>query len=205
MSSVVKGRFAYKRLTQTAGTVITQVVEPKMNGSKAIITRIAYLCGATAHTLIVLKALAKTVATAAQVATDTAITVASKAFRGDNVAASDYIVVRHTDGTYGAYLVSAVSTLTFTIPALAAAVAINSPVWIMGAVGETEHINFNAVASVLNQFGDPLGGLASGGYRSVSSGTVYQRSGNDDPLIVYSANGTNAGVFESISGIYGNL
>lgn len=201
----MKGSFGYKRVTQTAGTVITRLIEPAMRGAKTRLTQLSYVSGGTQHTLTILKALARTTVTAVQAASDTAVSVASKAFRGDTVAASDYIVIQHNDGTFGAYLVSSVTNLTFTIPSLAAALAIGNFVWILGATGEAEHVVLSPLVSALTRYQDSLGGIACSGYRSVSGGTVYQRSGNDDPLLIHSNNATAAGVIESASGYYGSV
>lgn len=204
--SLMKGTFAFKRATQTAGTAITQLIQPQMRGSRTRLTQLSYLCGATIHTLTCLKPLAKTTVATAANASATSLIVTSAAFRGDTIAANDYIIVQHTDKSFGAYLVSAVATVTtLTIPALSAAAAAGCSVWILGATGEAEHAQFKPLASTLSRFQDSIGGLCASGYLTVSSGTTYKRSGNDDPLLVHSDNATNAGVFESISGYYGTL
>jgi hypothetical protein len=204
LSPIFKGSFDKKRKTETAGTEILQVIEPSMKGAKSRITSVIYTCGSTAHTLSLMKALAKTTTTAAKVATDTTLPVTSASFLNQTIAANDFIVVKHTDGTYGAYKVSGISSLTLTINALSADVAAGSPVWVMGAIGEAEHRQILVIASVMNQFRDPTGGLCTTGYRSVYSGTVYKRSGNDDPILVHSGNATAAGVLEAVSGYYGS-
>ena len=210
----VKGTFNIGlRRTETAGTAIVIVIPPARRGARTRITGIVYTNGSTAHTLRVLKALARTTVATAAAINATTLVVTSASFRGDTLAASDYIVVQHDDGTYGAYLVSAVATVTtLTIanhssPAttgLSVACAAGNRVWLMGAIGEAEHRTILAVASVVNSYNDAVSGLASSGYRSVASGTVYTRSGNDDPLIAYSNNATAAGAFESVSGYYGS-
>lgn len=200
---VHKGSFAKKRITQTAGTEILQLIEPSMKGARTRITNLVYTSAGTAHTVSILKALARTTVTEAAIATATSLKVASASFLNQTIAASDYIVVRHTDGTFGAYKVSGISSLTLTINALSAAVGVGALVWVMGAIGEAEHIQINPPISATTRFADPHG-IAVTGYRSVYSSTVYSRSGNDDPLLVHSGNGTAAGSFESISGFYGS-
>lgn len=204
LSILNKGTFAKKRLTQTAGTEILQVIEPSMKGAKARITGIIYTAAATAHTLSLMKALNKTTTTTAKVATDTTLVLTVATFLNQTLAASDYVVVKHTDGTYGAYKISGISGTTITINALSADVAAGQPVWMMGSISEAEHCQILTIASVMNQFRDAISGLCVTGYRSVYSGTVYQRSGNDDPILVHSGNATNAGVLESVSGYYGS-
>jgi hypothetical protein len=203
-SPLVKGTFHKKRNTVAFGTIITQVIEPAMKGAKTRITAMDYICGGTAHTVTVMKALAKTKTTAAAVATGTALVLEAATFLNQTIAANDFIVVKHTDGTYGVYLVSALTTLTVTIGALSADVASGSPVWIMGATGEAEHIPFLVTASVRNTYYDPIAGVVTSGYRSVYGGTVYQRSGNDDPLLIHSNNATATGILEHVSGYYGS-
>lgn len=201
---VHKGSFAKKRITQTAGTEILQLIEPSMKGARTRITNLVYTSLGTAHTISILKALARTTVTEAEDAASTELKVASAAFLNQTLAANDYVVVRHTDGTFGAYKVSAVAGVTtLTIPALSAAVGVGALVWVMGAIGEAEHNQIAPPVSAQTRYADPHG-IAVTGYRSVYSSTVYQRSGNDDPLLVHSGNATAAGVFESISGFYGS-
>jgi hypothetical protein len=202
-SQVYKGSFAKKRKTETAGTEILQLIEPSMKGARTRITSLVYTSLGTAHTISILKALNRTTLTAAAAATDTAVTVASASFLNQTIAANDYIVIRHTDGTFGAYKVSAIASLTLTIPALAAAAGVGALVWIMGAIGEAEHVQIAPPVSAQTRYADE-NGIAVTGYRSVYSSTVYSRSGNDDPLLIHSGNATAAGVIESVAGSYGS-
>jgi hypothetical protein len=133
----IKGRFGLDRLTQTAGTVITQVVPPNTKGGRAVITNVAYVCAATAHTLTFMKALGQTVATAAAASGQAVVNVEAKTFLDQTVAANDFAVVQHSDGTYGVYLVSSVSSLAITFASnLTAAVADNAKIWWFGAAAE---------------------------------------------------------------------
>ncbi|MCX8126976.1 MAG: hypothetical protein N3E40_07585, partial [Dehalococcoidia bacterium] len=146
--------------------------------------------------------------TAASASGSSTVTLSSLAFRGDVLAANDHLVIRHSDGTYGVYVVSSVNTTTRVVTlssSLTAAVAANAPVWIMGATGESEHVTFGTTANAVQTFESALAGIAVSGYRSVASGTIYSRSGNDDPLVVHSPNDTAAGVIENCSGYYGSV
>jgi hypothetical protein len=198
-----KGTFHQPRITETAGTAIVSTIPPAMRGAKTRLTFLEYVCSTTAHTLRLMVALNRVSTTAAAAASATSLVLSAATFRGDTLASGDYIVVKHTDGTYGAYLVSALSVLTVTIPALAKAVASGNPVWIMGAIGEAEHKQILVTASVRQQWSAPTG-LMTTGYRTVVAGTTYARSGNDDPMIVYSNNATAAGLLENASGYYGS-
>lgn len=203
-----KGAFSNaNRATANANTAITVLVNPAMRGAKTRITNINYTNGNTTHLITVLKALARVSTTAANASANT-ITLSSMAFRGDTLAGSDYVVVEHSDGSYGAYSVSSVNTTTLVATLasnLTVAVASGAKVWIMGATGEAEHKTMLAPVSSLSRFESALAGIVTSGYRSVSGGTVYQRSGNDDPLLVHSNNGTAAGVIEVVSGYYGTV
>jgi hypothetical protein len=201
----IKGRFGLDRLTQTAGTVITQVVPPNTKGGRAVITNVAYVCAATAHTLTFMKALGQTVATAAAASGQAVVNVEAKTFLDQTVAANDFAVVQHSDGTYGVYLVSSVSSLAITFASnLTAAVADNAKIWWFGAAAEAQHQQILVTASVRNDYADPIAGVSQSGYGPTTiSSTVYSgRSGIGDPIIVHSNNATNAGLLELVSGYY---
>lgn len=201
----VKGTFHKKRVTAAAGTAFTQLIEPAMKGVKTRITEVLYRGGNTAHTLTFLKALARTTAAAAAAASATELTVTSDSFLNQTIAASDYIVVKHSDGTFGAYLVSANASKVLTIPALSAAVAAGAPVWIMGATGESEHITVQSLVNTDLRLESAVSGVVTSGFGPVTySSTTYSRTGNDDPILIHSNNATGAGVLENVSGYYGS-
>lgn len=205
-SSSIKGTFSTQnRVTASAGTAFTFVVPVPFYGARTRITELNILSGSTAHLITIMKPLARTYATVAQAASDTSLTLNSVSRIGANMGSSDYVVVQHSDGTFGVYAVSAVNTTTkvVTISALSAAVAANAMVWQLGTLTSTPHVTFTNVASVLNRWSSPIAGLATTGYKLVVSTTVYSRSGNDDPLVVYCPNTTAAAVLESCSGVYG--
>lgn len=205
---VFKGSFSLGRLTASAGTPLRLLIPPAMRGARTRITGLSYRAAGTAHTLTVLKALERTTTAAAANSGATTVTLSSLAFRGDILAANDHLVIMHADRTFGVYVVSSVNTATRVVTlatALTAAVNAGAPVWIMGAVSESEHIQIGTTANTLLTLTNDLAGIAVSGYRSTVGGTVYQRSGNDDPLIVYSPNDTAAGVIELCTGYYGSV
>jgi hypothetical protein len=200
---IVKGRFGLDRKTETAGTAIVHCIPPSLRGGKAIITNIDYVAAATAHTLTIFKAIAKTTTTAAAAASQAVVALTAKTFRGDTLAANDFVVIQHTDGTFGVYVVSSVSGLNVTMTGNVSAISANAPVWIMGAVGEAEHVQILTIASVRNNYASAFAGIAQSGFYT-SNADGYNRSGIDDPLLVHSNNATNAGFLENVSGYYAN-
>lgn len=192
--------------TASAGTAIMACVPPSENlRLKTRIMGMAYISAGTAHTLTVMKALAKTSTTAAAAAGATSIAVASTSFgAAQTLAASDFAVIRLQVATgyiYQLLAVSGVSTLTLTVTALETAAPSGSPVWLFGTAAESNaglDVYLPTVsAKTQYNFGD--GGVSTSGFKVEVSNVVYQRSGRGDPLIVNSTNGTAAGTIESIS------
>ena len=197
------GRKNNGKNTQTAGTIITSVIRPDPSGrGKSVITALSYLPGSTAHTLTVMRPQGSTLVTSAAAASQADIVLDSISLAKDylgvslaeNLAANDFIVVKHTDGTYGVYKISSIATLTLTLTAnLAKAVAADSQVWGLYEVGRTlgiEHTIFPTVASTLFAPAvDPSVGLAE----SFKVG---------EPLVLHSDNATAAGVLNYLSAAY---
>ncbi len=189
---IFKGSFHVGSKTATAGTVFTALIPPKPQ-AYAKIARMVYTTAGTAHTLSVLKAQGKTTTTAAQVATDTALTLSSislaldenGASLSENLAASDYVVVQHTDGTWGAYLISSVSGSTLTIGALAKAVANGATVYGMYEVARTvgkaswQVTTRTSTTETFETYDSAIGVVASAKV--------------NEPLLVHSSNVTAAG------------
>lgn len=181
--------FHFFHQTQTAGTVILQLIPP-MADLIARLTSLVYTAGTTAHDLIFMRARGQVKTTAASAASATTITVDSTSFSGETIAANDYLVVEHGDGTYGAYLVSSVAALVVTINALAKAVNAGAKVFVMGAPGDAAHSTLKSIASTRIEFADYVSGIAQGGFED---GTAYARTGRGDPVLIYTTNATNAG------------
>jgi len=196
----VSGTFHFYTTTQTAGTVITQLIPPSPSVSQKVrLTKIVYTPGATVHNLILMRAAEQVLTTAAAAASATTIVVDSSGFAGQTIASGDYLVVEHADGTCGLYLASALATLTVTINALSKAVNSGARVWILGSISETWHSTLPTVASIRNDFAEPIGGLAQSGW---DDGTSYARDGRGEPMVIYSANATNAGTLNHGTAIY---
>lgn len=175
--------------TETAGTAITELIPPKDN-YRANLISLTYTPAATAHDLVLMKAIAKVNLTAASAASDTTLDLSLATFGGDTLASGDYVVLEHGDGTHGLYLASGLATLVLTVNAISKAANSGAEVWIMGAPSDsTYHQTIKSIASTRTTHYNGEAGLMATGY---DIGT-YSRDGYGDPLVIYSANGTNAG------------
>ncbi len=175
--------------TETAATAITELIPPREN-YRATLVALTYTPAATAHDLVLMKAIAKVSLTAASAASDTTLDLSSATFGGDTLASGDYVVLEHGDGTHGLYLGSGLATLVLTVNAISKAANSGADVWIMGAVTDsTYHQTIKSIASTRTTHYNGEAGLITTGY---DIGT-YSRDGYGDPLVIHSANGTNAG------------
>lgn len=175
--------------TQTAATPIIQLIPP-LTGRKVRITSLVYTAAGTVHDLILMRAGNQVLTTAAAAAAATTLVLDSASFVGQTIASGDYLVVEHSDGTFGYYLASGLASLTVTINALTKAVSAGAKVWIMGSISEAWHSTLKSIASTRIEFRDPSSGIAESGWED---GTSYSRGGDGDPMMIYSANGTAAG------------
>jgi hypothetical protein len=210
-SSNIRGAGNLSNLTATAGTVIMGVVPPAQNRRyKTRIYGLSYVAAATAHAITIMKALGKSALTAAAASGATTLTVASLSFgRAQSMAASDFAVIclRDTAGKvkYQLCAVSGVTGLVLTVGALEAPAPLGAEIWYFGTAAETggDQVVMTATASARTQwfFGDA--GVATSGYLDEASDVIYSRNGAGDPMIVHSANGTNAGTIENVS--YGHV
>jgi hypothetical protein len=198
---IFKGSSHVGSKTAAAGTVFTGLIPPKAQAYSKI-ARMVYTTAGTAHTLSVLKAQGRTTTTAAQIATDTSLTLSSISLAYDengaslseNLAASDYVVVQHTDGTWGAYLMSGISGNTLTIGALAKAVASGAVVYGMYEVARTTgkaswQVTTRTSTTETFETYDPAVAV-------VSSSKV------NEPLLIHSNNATAAGTLLYVSAVY---
>lgn len=186
-------------LTQTAGVLI-QAVVPARAGLRAVITLLMYLSQATAHTITILRSLARTKCTVAVSSIGGAtITVKDSLFVASNpISSNDYLVIRETDSVCRPYKVSSVSgtgNVSITLTAnLTTGVAVNSDVWWMGITTDTDprtgsaHPVFISTANVTAQF--PANGSIPLGLAALDK---------DEPLLVSSNNATNAGTIAMLS------
>jgi len=190
--------------TETAGTVIEEIVPPKEN-MIARITGIIYEAAATAHTLTVMRAVANTSCSKYSASGQTVLNVLQPDAMKDSagadeaLAANDFVVYQTEDGTYGASKVSSVSGNAITMTAnLAGTVDEGGTIWLMGELARTTHVAMNAKASTVNI----LEGLAIQAGLPQQASPKNIRDGANDPLLIQSDNATNAGFLRSISGVY---
>lgn len=210
MDRIHAGSFQYIKQTQTAGTIIEQVI-PANPGTKARVTSCVYDCGTTAHTLSFLKALAvgtlqsQPAVSATSLIVDTASLVAAY-MGGDILSTNDRICYQYSDGTWEANTVSAINTTTgaLTVTALSSIRRLLSGqrIYYMGIPGDTSQLLITAKASTLQYFQDPISGIAESGFDRVVTDVRYRRSGFGDPMIFNSNNATAAGILEQLSGYY---
>jgi hypothetical protein len=200
--------------TATAATAITGLIPPKGDNYKTKITKAVYTPAATAHDLIIMKALARTTVLTSAVDGATTLVLPDGAngdefLNGEALASGDYIIVKYDDGFYGILAVSANTAGSLTVGALAQPITAGAPVWLMGAPGQAGtpaiHLTYKCVASTRMVFGDAEAGCAESGFETVVSNTYYSRSGFGDPLMLYSANGTNAGFLNEVCATYHRL
>lgn len=192
--------FDFSELTQAANTPIVQVIPPLVNssnvvsaGAKTRLLFLTYTAAGTAHDVVVMRSLNSTRTTEAAAATATSLVLAEVDMVGDTIASGDYLVVQHTDGSFGAYLASALASFTVTIGALAKGVALGGKVWIMGAPSDTTyHRKLTTTANTANTWNPGVSGICTSGFNT----GAYAETGKGEPLIVYSANATNAGTIK---------
>lgn len=189
--------------TASAGTEITVVVPGFGVGSprRRRLTTVQYRAAATAHTLSLLRPAANVTLTAAADAAATELVVSSASRLDGNIASGDYLVFRDANGTWHVRKASGLSTLTVTVPAISTALAADTVVWLMGAVGTAHNASLPCTASVVNLYHDGLGGVFQGGFDVFATAARYKRSGAGDPLLLVSSNGTNAGNFELVTAV----
>lgn len=207
--------FGYGKNTQTAGTIITQVIPP-VGGKRAKLTKLVYTCGATLHTITVMRALARTTLSAAAAAAQAVINLtrdpgayaanatsdgrATPSVADNVIAANDFLLIAKPDGTWHFAQVSSVATLAITLTANVptGGFAAGADVYFFGIITDTDP-NTGAAHPILTLIGgtSALTTLTGDGAPLVE--TVLQ----DSPMVIHSGNATNAGVLEQASGAYG--
>jgi hypothetical protein len=189
--------------TETAGTVITQVV-PRVEGLIARINHLTYTSAGTAHTITVMRATADTTADGRAAAGQKVVTLSNisamntvNSSADEDIAASDYLAWVDDEGKIAFDIVASISssavtmTVNFTNP-----IPDGSPVWIFGALARASHLSFSPPASATTVM--PLNAQA-GIPKQLDSN---ERSGVGDPILIQSSNGTSAGTIASTSGAY---
>lgn len=183
------GGNGFGSVTAAAGTAITRMIPPRRNAFTRLM-KTAYTAAATAHNLVAMRSLgrAKTVGTAA--ASQAVITLdVNPSPAGNTIAASDLVIIRKDDGNL---LLGTVSSWNGTTKALtlaanlAVALSAGADVWMMGVAADTDprtgevHPTFTCAASATTTLEETTIGVL---------GTIDK----DEPILLFSANGTNAG------------
>lgn len=189
--------------TQTAGTVIRQLVPPNRLGYTRV-TKVVYTCAGTAHTVTCLRPLGKTTIASAGAAGQAVINLTADpgvaaAYGGisNAIAANDLVAIRTaSDGITRLYTVSSVATLAITLTGnLSVAVAAGDTVWFFGITTDTDgrtgaaHPALLPPASATTTYEDREGGVVA----SVAK---------DEPILVSSNNATAAGTLAQLSWCY---
>lgn len=214
ISSLMK-LFAFGKLTQTAGTVISRFVPP-VKTMRPVVDKIVFTNSTTAHTLTAFLPLGMTRVKTAAAAAATTFDVTfdpgdytkslnnftrgfTPSVANNLIAASDYIAVELPDGNWSVGTVSAVTTnsdgsvtLTYTVPT--------------GGFNANARVHFFGVTTDVN----PRTGLAHQQFAGVASDTtVFQDDAGvvvgaaiGDSVLIQSNNATAAGTIDRISGGY---
>lgn len=182
----------YGTTTQTAGTAITRVIPPKATG-RACVGNWKYTAAATAHTITMMVTLAQTTVAseAASGATTVTLTTIPTAADGSILAANDFLIMQYEDGSWASFLVSSLSGLVVTVPALAQKILKNSVAYFMGAPGDHASRQFTVPASGTYDF------IASDFRIRAATGLLPGQ-----PILVHSNNATNAGTMYHTSYYY---
>ena len=209
------GSLSLGKVTQTADTVITQLVPP-VKGAYAALARVQYLASTTAHTLTVLRPLNWTTFSADAAAGQAVVNLledpgsysttwagrigpagATPSTANNGIAANDFVVYELPDGNYVMDTVSSVSSLAITL-------ATNVPtggvkkggrLWFFGITTDTSpqtkkaHTQFTLAASATTTL-------------AKKQGVFYRSLNRYDPLILHSDNATAAGTLERTTVLY---
>lgn len=198
MTRSLVGRFAVPYQTQTAGTIIVDVVPPR-SGLYTVLNTLAYTNSTTAHTLTIMRSQGSTTASAAAASGQAVLNFSSISLAKDvagnslseDLAANDFCVVAHSDGTYGVYKISSISTLAVTFTSnLTQAVASGAAIYGMYEVGRTtgvKHLQFTLPASATTYLPNNPSGNGSD---EIGFANALKIS---EPLVIHSDNSTAAG------------
>lgn len=212
LSNVFDRAFRAARLTETAGTVINRVIPPLAN-RRTRITTIDVVCGSTAHTLSIMRALGRTTLSAAALASQAVINLTAdpgavvSPYTGVNaIAANDYLVIEKPDGSMHLGIVSSVATLAITLTANVPTGGFNNgaDVWFFGIPSDAGHQQHLLTASARNLIQDIVAGVFTSGKVEGEDKTSIPRSlsGYHEPLIVSINNASAASFLERVNGYY---
>ena len=185
---------AYGSKTAAFGTAITRVVSPRA-GLRAAVSGFAYTAGTTAHTLTFLTAQSETTISteAASGQAVIALTTIPTASDGSLLAANDFVIVQHEDGSWSDYVVSSISGLNVTLTGnLSKKVLKGSRVFFMGVIADHPDRQYTIAASTTLQI--------SGGDVRLRCATANK---DNEPILAHSANATVAGTLVWLGFTYG--
>lgn len=199
----LRGQFSIPSQAQVAGTANVDFAPP-MKGAYTRLNLFDYTNLATLHTLFVMRALGLPVTLTAAAAAAQAVfnlnvdpgDYTNSRVADNLIAANDYGILELDDGTYQLIKVSSVSGLAITATAnLAYAAAIGKRFWFMGITTDSNPADGKAHPSLT------LPVSARTTHQDVTNGLV-QSLRTEEPLILFDANATNAGVFNFANGSY---
>lgn len=159
--------------TESAGTVIVQMVQPQADYHKMSISRLTITAVTTAQTLYVMKVLGRTTLSAAAAASQKVVNITADP---GSIAANDYLAIQNDDGTWFYDIVASVSTLAITMTTnVATALASGNRVLFYGV-----HTDGHETAAV------------PAGENTWEDDVAYWASNHGEPIILYLTNATNA-------------
>lgn len=190
------GGGSYGKKTANAGTAIVRVI-PGKRGNVTRITKLSNTAAGTEHNIVVLRSLGRTKTTADAAASQAVIVVAANPGpSGNSLAGSDYVAYRRDDGVTVLDTVSSISGLSVTLTTnLTAALSKGADVWMFGVAADTDpvtneaHQNFVSPVNVTTTYTEDVVGVA-------------QSNGQDEPLMLYNANATNASTLLLAAWVY---
>jgi hypothetical protein len=188
--------------TATAGTVINYLIPPNVRGF-ARLTTLAYKDAGTAHTLTILRPLAKTATVGSAAAAQANIVLASNPGTSfptaDAIAGGDWLAITETDGVTRVYQVSSVTSLTqVTLSSnLVAGTVNNSPVWWFGVAGDVDQLHTGSTHPQWNSNANSSLFTLTESNSGIVAGLT-----KGDPLLFQSNNITAAGNLQQIAWSY---
>lgn len=222
LQNTLYGSRSFGKKTEAANTVITLLVPPIQRAYTRLVD-LWYTCGVTAHTMTVMRPFGRTTVASAAAASQAVINITADPgsyssygtlnTANNLIAASDYCVYKTADGNYVVDTVSSVSTLAITMATNvpAGTVAAGAFFWFYGVAANTNpatgraHEAFTLPASTTTYFGSDAGEGLAGFFETIpglSGLSSWPLNGQNEPLIIYIDNATNAGVLEKVTAIH---
>lgn len=204
----VVGRRNYGKLTQTAGTVITRLIEPHRDGITRL-TGVQVKTLTTAHLLTLMRPCNRVRFTAAAAAGQAVVNISADPgvypsgvrAAANVIAAGDFVVYEVADGTFVVDTVASVSTLAITLTTNLPTSGVKSGglLWWYGIVTDVNpndaqtHPRWNLDASTATYL------TRADGLTSIPDHKLLDIGGGKyQPLILHIDNGTAASILESV-------